>query len=198
MNWNKFFKILTIIVAIICISIVFYLYKFEGLRIIENPQRNYAKYMINKNDELIELMIEFESKTEDIREKEFTDEDIESLSNIIITQNEIIKEMQRHPPDESNQDYQNIYDNFLKTHAFFIQGQLMKMEYLYANEEVKRQETAILGQGLSNMMGNIVIEMGEMINDVRNTDIEFKYSFKKDVPTVKSNDSEIIDISPKE
>lgn len=171
-----------------------YLFLVKGMTIKENPQYNYAKFLINNNDKMIELMFYFEENSP--KEKEYTEEDKEALSNKIIEQNDLVKYLQENPPDEKNQDYLEIYNDLLKSYAFFIQGEIMEMEKIYG--ETDRMEKMILGQNLQNMMGNVIIELNDKINAIRGTNIKYKYGYDENIPVEKIPIEESIDLKQKD
>lgn len=171
-----------------------YLFLVKGMTIKENPQYNYAKFLISNNDKMIELMFYFEENSP--KEKEYTEEDKEALSNKIIEQNDLVKYLQENPPDEKNQDYLEIYNDLLKSYAFFIQGEIMEMEKIYG--ETDRMEKMILGQNLQNMMGNVIIELNDKINAIRGTNIKYKYGYDENIPVEKIPIEESIDLKQKD
>lgn len=190
------YKVIIIISTIILsiIGLLLYLFLVKGMTIKENPQYNYAKFLINNNDKMIELMFYFEENSP--KEKEYTEEDKEALSNKIIEQNDLVKYLQENPPDEKNQDYLEIYNDLLKSYAFFIQGEIMEMEKIYG--ETDRMEKMILGQNLQNMMGNVIIELNDKINAIRGTNIKYKYGYDENIPVEKIPIEESIDLKQKD
>ena len=192
-NKHKVIIIIPVIIISI-ISLLLYLFLVKGMTIKENPQYNYAKFLINNNDKMIELMFYFEENSP--KEKEYTEEDKEALSNNIIEQNDLVKYLQENPPDEKNQDYLEIYNDLLKSYAFFIQGEIMEMEKIYG--ETDRMEKMILGQNLQNMMGNVIIELNDKINAIRGTNIKYKYGYDENIPVEKIPIEESIDLKQKD
>lgn len=192
-NKHKVIIIIPVIILSI-ISLLLYLFLVKGMTIKENPQYNYAKFLINNNDKMIELMFYFEENSP--KEKEYTEEDKEALSNKIIEQNDLVKYLQENPPDEKNQDYLEIYNDLLKSYAFFIQGEIMEMEKIYG--ETDRMEKMILGQNLQNMMGNVIIELNDKINAIRGTNIKYKYGYDENIPVEKIPIEESIDLKQKD
>ena len=192
-NKHKVIIIIPVIIISI-ISLLLYLFLVKGMTIKENPQYNYAKFLINNNDKMIELMFYFEENSP--KEKEYTEEDKEALSNKIIEQNDLVKYLQENPPDEKNQDYLEIYNDLLKSYAFFIQGEIMEMEKIYG--ETDRMEKMILGQNLQNMMGNVIIELNDKINAIRGTNIKYKYGYDENIPVEKIPIEESIDLKQKD
>lgn len=162
-----------------------YLYFFRGMRIMNNPQKNYAKFLIENNDKLIDLFFEFDQKTN--KEKiEYTEEEKNSLKDLILKQDNIVKLLQRYPPNENNKDYEELYNDMLESYFLFIQGELMEMEKIYGEDDVG-EERLILGRALENMMGNIIIEFGEKVNAVRNTDIPYKWTYNPEINPSSGN-----------
>ncbi len=192
-NKHKVIIIIPVIILSI-ISLLLYLFLVKGMTIKENPQYNYAKFLINNNDKMIELMFYFEENSP--KEKEYTEEDKEALSNKIIEQNDLVKYLQENPPDKKNQDYLEIYNDLLKSYAFFIQGEIMEMEKIYG--ETDRMEKMILGQNLQNMMGNVIIELNDKINAIRGTNIKYKYGYDENIPVEKIPIEESIDLKQKD
>ena len=192
-NKHKVIIIIPVIIISI-ISLLLYLFLVKGMTIKENPQYNYAKFLINNNDKMIELMFYFEENSP--KEKEYTEEDKEALSNNIIEQNDLVKYLQENPPNEKNQDYLEIYNDLLKSYAFFIQGEIMEMEKIYG--ETDRMEKMILGQNLQNMMGNVIIELNDKINAIRGTNIKYKYGYDENIPVEKIPIEESIDLKQKD
>ena len=192
-NKHKVIIIIPVIILSI-ISLLLYLFLVKGMTIKENPQYNYAKFLINNNDKMIELMFYFEENSP--KEKEYTEEDKEALSNNIIEQNDLVKYLQENPPNEKNQDYLEIYNDLLKSYAFFIQGEIMEMEKIYG--ETDRMEKMILGQNLQNMMGNVIIELNDKINAIRGTNIKYKYGYDENIPVEKIPIEESIDLKQKD
>lgn len=192
-NKHKVIIIISVIILSI-IGLLLYLFLVKGMTIKENPQHNYAKFLIKNNDKMIELMFYFEDNSP--KEKEYTEEDKEALSNKIIEQNDLVKYLQENPPDEKNQDYLEIYTDLLKSYAFFIQGEIMEMEKIYG--ETDRMEKMILGQNLQNMMGNVIIELNDKINAIRGTNIKYKYGYDENIPVEKIPIEESIDLKQKD
>lgn len=192
-NKHKVIIIISVIILSI-IGLLLYLFLVKGMTIKENPQHNYAKFLIKNNDKMIELMFYFEDNSP--KEKEYTEEDKEALSNKIIEQNDLVKYLQENPPDEKNQDYLEIYNDLLKSYAFFIQGEIMEMEKIYG--ETDRMEKMILGQNLQNMMGNVIIELNDKINAIRGTNIKYKYGYDENILVEKIPIEESIDLKQKD
>jgi hypothetical protein len=165
-----------------------WLFSIQGLTIewIGGVQRNYAKFLVEKNDEFITHMIEFEaltSKTGSV----YTSAEKESIAKSLEQQNEFLKKMQKLSPDETNTDYLDIYQDMLQIYAFYIQGEVMKAEYCYnfsnnfvAEDEYSNSTTSIetytMGQELCNMMGNMILNNFKYINQVRDTSYKSKHN----------------------
>ena len=61
-NKHKVIIIIPVIIISI-ISLLLYLFLVKGMTIKENPQYNYAKFLISNNDKMIELMFYFEENS---------------------------------------------------------------------------------------------------------------------------------------
>ena len=97
-----------------------------------------------------------------------------------------MKQLQKNPPNVSNKDYLEIYKDYLKLYAFYIQGEVMRIEYIsaykpeYTKEEIQNNlvandETYILGVELCNMMGTMILENPIIVNKIHNTTANSKH-----------------------
>ena len=178
-----FFKYLGIFILLFFIGL-FALYKYlnytEGFTIYFSPyniQNQYARFLIDINDDFIDKMVMFEnivksnSKVED-----YSDYEKEQLSDIIVAENSILSRLMNTAPNDANLDYQDLYDNITQSYALYIQGQLMKMEWILQTQDGMDEERYILGDSVTNLMGNFIIEYNAISNAVRETTFDCKYT----------------------
>lgn len=183
-HWVLRFFLLYIAFIILYCS---YLYFFMDVRITKavNVQENYGQYLIDTQDKMVEYSLEFASLVEDV-ERVYTEKEKEAIKEELIKQNELLKELQINSPDSTNEDYLQIYTDILKIFSFYIQGETMQAEYVYAykdnyipdekfSDKTVRLETYTMGTSLCNMMGNMMLNNYTYINDVRNTNYESKF-----------------------
>ena len=167
----------------------YYIFNSEvrGMRItnIAAIQSNYAKYMIDMNDEFIDYMIEFEELLK-TPQREYSKEELDVIAKNLENQNNIVKRLQENPPNTNNKDYLEVYKDYLKMYAFYIQGEVMRVEYVSAykkeytpeeeaNNLTANDETYIMGIELCNMMGAMVLENHVIVNKIRDTKIDSKH-----------------------
>ena len=130
-NIKNIFKLILLVLGLtICtlFAIYQYFHYTKGFTIyfqsysIENE---YGRFLIEINDDFIENMISFdetayEGKTFD----EYTDFEKEKLSNIIVAEGNLISRLENTRPSDANLDYEELYENMLKSYALYLQGQL--------------------------------------------------------------------------
>lgn len=170
------YPVLTILMGI---GIYFFALKYDlfSYRIELNKQYEYGKYLIEQNDEIMKRMIEFEKIIAvEINESVHKDKTKDYLSKLIVEQNKILEEVTNEPPNTSNADYQTMYDAFLKAHAFYIQGQIMKLENIYDKRKI---EQFVLGDQLTSVAGNIIYALSYNVNLVRGTSFAYEYGVEK-------------------
>ena len=178
-----------IIGYVLCMSIYFiWLFAIQGVTIdyVGNVQRNYAKFLVNQNDEFIGYMIEFEALTSKTNAV-YTDSEKDAIKTNLEKQNEFLQMMQKRAPNEKNSDYLDIYQDMLQIYAFYIQGEIMKAEYCYkydSNFTLENSfsgsgaslESYTMGQELCNMMGNMILNNFKYINEIRDTNYSSKHN----------------------
>lgn len=161
-----------------------YVFAIQGATItyVGNIQRKYAKFLVEQNDEFVNYMIEFEDLTSKTG-SEYTEEEKILIEENLEKQNQFLANLQKRSPDESNQDYLDLYQDMLQIYAFYIQGEAMKAEYCYAysdNYTLENQysdatagmETYTMGQELCNIMGNMILNNFRYINEIRGTNYQ--------------------------
>jgi hypothetical protein len=177
------------IAYIACIAIYFiYLFAFQGFSIsyVGNVQREYGKFLVESNDEFIGYMVEFEVLTQKV-DSVYSESEKEQIRENLERQNNFLKKMQKHAPNDKNQDYMDIYQDMLQIYAFFIQGEIMQAEYCYNYDSNFTLENAFsgsevsleqytMGKELCNMMGNMILNNYKYINEIRNTTYTSKYN----------------------
>lgn len=210
MNEKRMYKICWIIVFIV----LYFVFCFSAVKVLgisfdfpASIQKNYPKYLIETNDKMITSMVEFQNLTKNAK-RVFSDEEKEKISKSIQDKNNIMINLQKHPPNSANSAYDSLYKDVLKTYAMYIQGEVMRMEYIsaykkeYTPEEKKQglvasDETYVMGVQLCDMMGNAILENTSAINKIKNTNIQSKYSaesleeFSKEIETKKSSSSSV-------
>lgn len=186
---NRVWFVRFIIAYAICIGLYFiYMFAFQGLSIsyVGGIQKEYGKFLVESNDEFVQMMVEFEvltTKTESV----YLEEEKEQIRQNLNRQNEFLKKMQKFSPDETNMDYLDLYQDMLQIYAFYIQGETMKAEYCYKYDdnftienEFSGENASIeqytMGQELCNMMGNMILNNYKYINQIRNTTYSSKYN----------------------
>lgn len=148
-------------------------------------QENYAEYLIKQNDKFVDKMLEFEDFTKEYK-REFSEEELNLIAKNIEDKNNIMIDLQQNPPDYSNKEYAEIYKDILKVYAFYIQGEVLRVEYIsnykseYTMEEIKagkdaKEETYIMGVQLCNMMGSLILENPTIVNEIKDTNIPTRY-----------------------
>lgn len=170
------YPVITILVGI---GLYFFALKYDlfSYRIELNKQYEYGKYLIDQNDEIMKRMIDFEKTiAEEITKPVHENKTKDYLSKLIVEQNKILEEVTNEPPNTSNADYQTMYDAFLKAHAFYIQGQIMKLENIY---DKRKTEQYVLGDQLTSVAGNVIYALSYNINLVRETDYPYEYGVEK-------------------
>lgn len=177
------FKIISIIILLtICtlLAIYQYFHYTKGFTIYfqsYNIENEYGRFLIEINDEFIENMISFDDTAYEGKSyDEYSDFEKEKLSNIIVAEGNLISRLENTKPSDKNIDYQDLYQNMLKSYALYIQGQVMKMDYIYQTEEGMSEERFTLGDSLTTLIGNFIIEYNQITNKVRNTSYNYKYS----------------------
>lgn len=164
-----------------------YLYFVKDVRItpVSTIQDNYAKFLVEKHDHFLDSIIEFEAATKKTTSV-YSKEELDAIQALLLEQNGILKDLQKFPPDTNNEDYYPIYQDALKIISFYIQGEIMKMEYVYnykdfylPEEELSGDivgiETYTIGHELCNLMGNMLLNNYIYINQVRDTKIPSKF-----------------------
>lgn len=178
-----------IIGYVLCMSVYFiWLFAIQGVTIdyVGNVQRNYAKFLVNQNDEFIGYMIEFEALTAKTNAV-YTDSEKDAIKTNLEKQNDFLQMMQKRAPNEKNSDYLDIYQDMLQIYAFYIQGEIMKAEYCYkydSNFTLENSfsgsgaslESYTMGQELCNMMGNMILNNFKYINEIRDTNYTSKHN----------------------
>lgn len=188
---KEFFKwtlALLICWIIFIVSYLGYLYFFKDVRIefTSKIQENYAEFLVKEHDNFLDSIIEFEAITSKI-DKVYSEEEIEIIEKLLLEQNSILKRLQQYPPDATNEDYFGIYQDSLKIISFYIQGEIMKTEYIYnykeeylpdeeLSGEIIRVETYTIGHQLCNIMANMLLNDYKYINEVRGTNFESKFN----------------------
>lgn len=174
---------------VLCMAAYFiWLFAIQGVTIdyVGGIQRNYAKFLVEQNDEFITEMIEFEALTAKTNAV-YSESEKAAIKANLERQNAFLQKMQKRAPDESNSDYIDIYQDMLQIYAFYIQGEVMKAEYCYkydTNFTLENQfsgdgaslESYTMGQELCNMMGNMILNNFKYINDIRDTNYKSKHN----------------------
>lgn len=179
-----------ILYLIFLIGYSLYLYCVMDVRISlkENYQTNYGQYLINTQDKMVEHSLNFNSMVEDT-ERVYTDTEKDKIKDELVSQNDLLKNLQLNPPNSDNQDYALIYKDILKIFGFYIQGETMQAEYIYGykndyiadekfSDSTTKIETYTMGTSLCNLMGNMMLNNYKYINDVRKTDYSSKYNIQ--------------------
>lgn len=176
----KYFAIFLLLLIIGLTSLYTYLHYTEGFTIhfsTYNIQKEYAKFLIEINDDFIDKMVLFEKIAVDGKPLEnYTEEEKMAIKDIIISENNILSRLQNTKPIESNLDYEELYNDISKSYALYIQGQIMKMEYIYQTTEGLSDERFTIGDSVTTLVGNFIIEYDQLINNIRNTDYYMKYT----------------------
>ena len=148
-------------------------------------QDNYPQYMVDINDEFIGYMLEFEKLLEE-PQREYSEEELKAISDNLEKQNNVMIKLQKTPPNGANKDYLGVYKDYLKLYAFYIQGEVMRVEYVsayrnqYTQEEIQNglsanEETYVIGIELCNMMGTLILENPIIVNKIHNTNADSIY-----------------------
>ena len=149
-------------------TIYFYDYNYEN---------EYGRFLIEQNDAFIENMVAFDNTAKVSRDySSYSEAEKKELSNIVVAEGEIISRMENNAPSDKNADYEELYTNMLKSYALYIQGQSMELEYIYQTAEGIDNERFTLGESVTKLLGNFIIEYNPIVNDIRGTDYYYKYS----------------------
>jgi len=177
--------IISFIVSYLLVMSIYigYCVNSRGLQI-KFPQKiqtNYAKYLVEENDKFVDNMIEFETLLKTYK-REFSNTELDVINKNVEAKNNIMIDLQKNPPDYTNKDYSEVYKDILKVYAFYIQGEVMRVEYIsaykndYTMEEIKagtdaKEEKYTMGIQLCNMMGSMVLEDPNIINKIKTTTV---------------------------
>lgn len=179
LSFFKYFLLLISLIIIGLFSLYEYLHIKEGFTIYFSNydiQTEYARFLIEINDDFVDKMVLFENITRNKESYEdYAESEKEQLTNIILAENTILSRLDNTSPNDSNLDYNELYENVLQSYALYIQGQLMKMEYILQTDVGLSYERYKLGDSVTNLIGNFIIEYGELSNKVRTTTYECKY-----------------------
>lgn len=182
-SWKKILKFLglfSLLLVIGLFSLYQYLHYTEGFTIYfsnYNIQNEYARFLIEVNDDFIDKMVMFEDIVRDKETyKDYSDFEKQQLSDIIVTENSILSRLANTPPTDANLDYRELHENISESYALYIQGQLMKMEYILQTENGMDSERFTLGDSVTNLVGNFIIEYNGISNEIRETSYTSKYS----------------------
>ena len=183
---KKILKVLGIILGIFLtlFLILFCIYRYyhytTGFTIYfhnYNYENEYGKFLIEINDSFIENMISFDDTAREERDySSYSETEKKQLSNVIVAEGELISRMENTPPSDKNADYEELYTNMLKSYALYIQGQTMKLDYIFQTQEGMDSERFTLGESITKLVGNFIIEYSPIVNNVRGTDYYYKYS----------------------
>lgn len=165
----------------------FFNVEVRGMKItnVGKIQADYPQYMVDINDEFVDYMLEFEEFLSE-PQRVYSEEELAAISKNLSKQNNLMIELQKNPPNVNNKDYLEIYKDYLKLYAFYIQGEVMRVEFVsaykseYTPEEIQNglvasEETYILGIELCNMMGAMILENPIIVNKIHNTDAQSKH-----------------------
>ena len=181
------FLLMFLFFGIIMTGYYFFNVEVRGMKItnVGKIQDDYPQYMVNINDEFVDYMIEFEELVKE-PQRVYSEDEITAISENLTKQNNLMIELQKNPPNVNNKDYLEIYKDYLKLYAFYIQGEVMRVEYVsaykteYTPEEIQsgliaNEETYILGVELCNMMGTMILENPIIVNKIHNTNAQSKH-----------------------
>lgn len=204
--FNKIVYIFGCFCLMFFVGLVFlycYLHMTEGFFIkfhTYDIQEQYGRFLIETNDDFIDRMNMFENiAIADKKQEDYTDKEKEKLDNIVIAENTLLSNLENTPPTDINSDYKEVYDNMLQAYALYIQGQIIKMEFIYDVKDENSTVTStsdekfVLGDSVSNLTGNFIIEYNQIIQDIRKTNYKMKYSVL-DGFDIKTGDVEQIPI----
>ena len=173
--------------ALIMTVYYFYNINVRGMTItnVAKIQDNYPAYMVKINDEFVDYMVEFEDLLKEPR-RVYSKEELQKISENMNNQNKLMIALQKNPPNKDNKDYLEVYKDYLKLYAFYIQGEVMRVEFVsaykeeYTQEEIRdnlvaSEENYIIGIELCNMMGTMILENPVIVNKIHNTDFQSKH-----------------------
>ena len=173
--------------ALIMTVYYFYNINVRGMTItnIAKIQDNYPAYMVKINDKFVDYMVEFEDLLKEPR-RVYSKEELQKISENMNNQNKLMIALQKNPPNKDNKDYLEVYKDYLKLYAFYIQGEVMRVEFVsaykeeYTQEEIRdnlvaSEENYIIGIELCNMMGTMILENPVIVNKIHNTDFQSKH-----------------------
>ena len=173
--------------ALIMTVYYFYNINVRGMTItnVAKIQDNYPAYMVKINDKFVDYMVEFEDLLKEPR-RVYSKEELQKISENMNNQNKLMIALQKNPPNKDNKDYLEVYKDYLKLYAFYIQGEVMRVEFVsaykeeYTQEEIRdnlvaSEENYIIGIELCNMMGTMILENPVIVNKIHNTDFQSKH-----------------------
>ena len=173
--------------ALIMTVYYFYNINVRGMTItnVAKIQDNYPAYMVKINDEFVDYMVEFEDLLKEPR-RVYSKEELQKISENMNNQNKLMITLQKNPPNKDNKDYLEVYKDYLKLYAFYIQGEVMRVEFVsaykeeYTQEEIRdnlvaSEENYIIGIELCNRMGTMILENPVLVNKSHHTDVQSKH-----------------------
>lgn len=175
---KKFLTLRTAIYCILIIILIFSFFIYKQISQYKDPQEDYASFLINTNNQFVKYMYDFTSLLEEIDDTDTRDEDLAKMSELVVKQNDLAKMIKELTPSEENSDYIEISDSIFQLYLFEIQGEIYLLEEAYVVNEDERNTTYIgMGNALSNTMGDVILQLPDYINSIRNTDYEANYVY---------------------
>ena len=121
----------------------------------------------------------------------FTDDEkysiLKRMSEEILNQNDIVEFIVDNAPNNDNADFATVTETMRQTYLFLLQGEINILEQLYLEESERNSTNMTMGVALQNVMGEIVLQFPDLINNVRGT------SYKADYIYVPDEDSFLVD-----
>lgn len=182
MSKNKIFYFICVFVAILSILI----YWIPST--VNNPQDNYAEFLIDLNNQFVLGMYNFANLQEDLDGENGNEKISEEMSNIVIEQNELVKKLKETAPNEENEDYMEIAENMREMYLFYLQGEIYILEQTYSIPAERDSSLLGMGNALTNTMGDAILKLPDKINSIRNTEISPNYRYE-DVGEGENNES---------
>lgn len=177
-------RIVEIAFVVICVLVI-------GLGIFTNfkikqifgPQDDYAKYLVDLNNRYVRSMYDFLVDIEKVRSMEEGSEkqDLLKVTNqYILDQDDLAKELRDNYPILDNADFYSVANQMNQTYLFMIQGEIGILEQMYLEEEDRDTSILKMNYAMQNVMGEIILQFPNLINDVRGTNNKPNYTYIPD------------------
>lgn len=176
-----------IFTSIFIVSLLFFILTgvyIHSAKNIVTPQENYAKYLVDLNNQFVRQMYDFLQdigSVDSMEESTERDKILKRAGEYITVQNSLVDDIIENSPNASNQDYFDLVDQMRYTYLFMLQGEIDILEQMYEADAEKREPTKLqTGYAMQNVMGEIILQFPDVINKVRDTDYKADYIYVPD------------------